>query len=368
MARGWSSSLITNNLCKEIMENDIIEKAEKKLEQVQHSNIRTIKESIPRLREIVHMLRSVKGERSLEIQCRSLEMLIFLGLIVGDAEQVFEPIFALRQKVKAHQLEDREGRLAQLLAESLPFLVEIPGFDETDLEEILAEINAKRKQDRETDRMLDAFLLEAYILLGNERKAEALRQELRKSRDLIYEVECESCGPALQTRVYVHLGDIDEALRISEPLFDGRMPQCMRSPRIPASALLDYYLTQDNLEEAHRFAEELEATIDYPIDGGVKLANPLLEYYVRTGDYLEALEWVNFFGKRMLRSPLRIQRRRFFRSADMLVQGLMGEGWTHLEPRDIKFPIPVELSTEGYQLTAVSTFFHQQITPGQAGR
>lgn len=350
------------------MKHDVIEKAETKLQQVQAADIHNINESIPRLREIVHMLRSQKGERSLEVQCRALELLIFIGLIVGDAEQIYEPLFALRQKVKAHRLEKEEGRLAQLQAEALPYLVEIPGFNEVDLEEILVEINSKRKKDRETDRMLQSFLLEAYILLGNDGKVDALRKELRKSRELIFEVECESCGPALQTRVYVNMGDIEEALRISEPLFDGTMRHCMRSPRIPAAVLLDYFLVQGSLEDARPFAEELEATIDYPMDGGIKLANPLLEYYVRTGDYLEALEWINFFGKRMLRSPLQVQRRRFFQSAHLLAHGLMGEGWTHLEPRDIKFPLAVELTAKGYSLENVDTFFKQQMTPGQAGR
>lgn len=146
------------------------------------------------------------------------------------------------------------------------------------------------------------------------------------------------------------MGEINEALEEAENLVNGTSHPCLRSPRVPAAALLDHYLREHDLESAQPYAEMLEEYIDYPLDGGIKLVNPLLEYYARTGDYLEALEWVNSFGPRMLRSPFLRQRRRFFRSAARTLAGLKGEGWTHVEARDLRFAVPVGMTEQGYAI------------------
>lgn len=313
------------------------------------------------LREGIRLLAPVRDKEGQDLHAKMLSTLLNLGLIGGDFEDTVEPLHALRRLVERGDRLDLRGRLDQFTAEAMPLLLELPDFSRKDMEKLVAPIYERNKEDEERRRMLDAFLLVSYRSIGMYEEAEEKVAALRTSREPVFQTECPGCEHGLQVVVYVHMGDLAEALELAEPIFDGSISPCLRSPRMPAAALLDHYLQVDDLGTAERYAHILEERIDYPLDGGIRLVNPLLEYYVRTGDYLEALEWVNCFGQRMVRSPFLRQRARFFRSFTRLLSGLKAEGWTHLEARDLRFSVPVILSDRGYPIHALEGWVAVQL-------
>lgn len=302
------------------------------------------------LREGIRLLAPVRAKEGQDLQAKLLSTLINLGLIGGDFEDVVEPLHALRRLVERADRMDLRGRLDQFTAEAMPLLLELPGFTRQDMEQMMAPIYERNKDDEEKRRMLDVFLLESYRSIGMHKEAEEKVAALSTSREPVFQMDCNSCQSGLQVGVYVLMGEIDEAVEQAEDLVNGSYYPCLRSPRVPAAALLDHYLREHDLESAEQYAEVLEEYIDYPLDGGIKLVNPLLEYYARSGDYLEALEWVNCFGKRILRSPFLRQRRRFLHSVALTLAGLQEEGWTHVEARDLRFPVPVGMTDQGYEI------------------
>ena len=328
-----------------------ITKAQEKMNQVDRSYTpHQLSQVRNWLREGIRLLAPVRDKEGQDLQAKMLSTLINLGLIGGDFEDIVEPLHALRRLVTQGDQPDLRGRLDQFTAEAIPLLLELPGFTRRDMEALIAPIYERNKDDAERRRMMDVFLLESYQKLGMETEARKVAAALRTSRETVFRIECPGCQDGLQVVVYVLLGDLEEALAIAEPLFDGTVSPCLRSPRVPAAVLLNHYLRAEDLESAERYAHILEERIDYPLDGGIKLVNPLLEYYVRTGDYLEALEWVNCFGQRMVRSPFLRQRARFFQSFAQLLSGLKGEGWTHMEARDLRFSVPVTMIDQGYPI------------------
>lgn len=341
-------------------DSQIIEQAEQLLQNIE----RNPKDQLaPQLRKVVYMLNQVKGQEARELQCVGLEHLIHLGLIVGEPDLFLESLYAFRQLIRENHLSEREGRLAQFTAQALPYLMELPGYGEDDLHQLVAEIKAKSKIDEKTERKLAVYLLEAYQVLGLPEQAAMQRDHLRRSRDWVFQVECRYCQKALQARVYVLMDDIEEAIRQTQPLFNGYHRRCLRSPRIPLAALTEYFLRQDDLEKAAIYAEPLAETIDFLFDAGIKLANPLLEYLVRSDqedNWLEALEWIHFFASRMVGCPLQLQRRRFYQSAALLMQKMERGGWTHLEARDLPFPLPLKLTPQGYVIQEVATYFTRE--------
>jgi len=331
-----------------------IDEAREKLNQVLGAYLPyDLRQVPPTLRDAVRLLSPVKSEEGYTLRADVLSHLLHIGLVGGDFQDTVEPLHELRWLVEHCGVQSMRGRLDQFTAEAMSLLVELPGFDHSDMETLMNPIYERNKDDEERRRMIDAFSLDAYLVLGVQDKQEKVIEVLKTSRAMIFSTECTGCQMGLQSRVYLQMGEVEEALELAEDLFNGTEGPCLRSPRIPAAALLDYYLSVDALDEAEQFAEALAERIDYPTESGIKLANPLLEYYVRTGDYLEALEWVNHFGERMVRSPLMIQRRRFFQSVALLLAGLKGEGWTHLEARDLRFSVPVVLGEQGYRIDAL---------------
>lgn len=341
-------------------DSQIIEQAEQLLQDIARNPMDQL---VPRLRKVVYMLNQVKGKEARDLQCEGLEHLIHLGLAVGEPDLFLESLYVFRQLIRENDLAEWEGRLAQNTAQALPYLMELPGYGEDDLDQLVAEIKAKSKSDEKTERQLAVYRLEAYQVLGLPQQAANQRDHLRRSRDWVFQVECGNCQIALQAWVYVLIDDIEEAIRQTQPLMNGYHRRCLRSPRIPLAALTDYFLQQDDLATAAIYAEPLAETLDFLFDAGIKLANPLLEYLVRSeqeDNWFEALEWINFFAARMVGCPLQVQRRRFYQSAALLMQNMKRAGWTHLEARDLPFPLPLQLAPQGYGIQDVTNYFTQE--------
>ena len=165
-------------------------------------------------------------------------------------------------------------------------------------------------------------LLQVYRKRNNQAQIDSLRAMLLKKAVPVKEEvrNCESCIKNFKLEKQVQLGLIKEAEQTMTELMNMEHFKCARSPRTAARALLNYYLEKNDLESAKPHADLLSEYIDFLWHGSIEFANPLFEYFVRTGNQEQAQFWYNRFKEEMDTTLLSLEKKRFWKWAGEMGQ------------------------------------------------
>jgi hypothetical protein len=210
-------------------------------------------------------------------------------------------------------------RFAYLLLICLPQIAEMEAISDQQLEGLIAEVQ-QGLDDAEENYAVPFTLLEVYRKRNNQAQVDSLKAMLLKKAVPVAEEDhsCDSCIKNFKLVKQLQLGLIQEAEQTMTELMNMEDFKCARSPRTAARAMLNHYLAQNDLEAAQPHADLLSEYIDFAGQGSIHFANPLFEYFVRTGHRKQAQFWYNRFKEEMETTLLSLEKARFWKWAGAL--------------------------------------------------
>ncbi len=191
-----------------------------------------------------------------------------------------------------------------------------------------------------------------YALTYDQDEARALYDKFHECRR-DGNSDCEACEIHFDMTVAMELGDLEEAMRIGAPLFNGTK-RCAEVPHVTYGRLCRHFLYAGNLQEAEYYGKLCE-----------KYTKGEPEFLMETGYLLELWSCIRpAYGWKILKNNIEyfvksknpMMRMAFARGAARLLRQIAKE--TDSVGSVLLAPLPVKAGEEGYAISELIDYFH----------
>jgi hypothetical protein len=179
------------------------------------------------------------------------------------------------------------------LEDLVEYLPSFPNISRRDIEFALEKLEDWLNSNGREPHYLHWARFKTYKRLGDEAKAEQHKSKLIgvEREDPLVMIQSTSCDLCHKCRViyyYTSIGLMDKALELARDYIANPIKPCMTGPRTGFAHLLDALLDAGRLEDAETLLPVLNQHLDHPTKAPVRIALPLLRYYLESKNDVEA--------------------------------------------------------------------------------